>query len=341
MKENGALIPVRNNFDLVRIIFAIDILFYHLYALSAIDLFRYLHFDSTAVVRGFFVISGFLIFRSYENTGPLKDFFVKRIRRIYPAYCCAIVIFALVLSLFSLEGAGHYFTSRGLARYVTANLLFMNFLAPCLPGVFVQNPLCAVNGALWTMKIEVMFYAVLPGLVWLLRKYHKAAVFACLYLASCLYVYYFRNIHVSEELSKQLPAQLPYFLSGGMIFYYFEHFKRYRHIAMAAASILLISSYLVDIPYTIPFSLSVVILYVVFFVPASLAGIGKIGDISYGIYIFHFPVIQIFVQTGLLKNHPVTAVPAILAIVLTLALLSWHLVEKRLLKRTSHYVRPT
>ena len=42
-------------------------------------------------------------------------------------------------------------------------------MEPNLPGVFAGNTVTEVNGALWTLKIEVMFYLILPLLVWLLR----------------------------------------------------------------------------------------------------------------------------------------------------------------------------
>ena len=42
-------------------------------------------------------------------------------------------------------------------------------MQPSLPGLFAGNPFREVNGALWTLKIEVLFYLVLPVLAWILR----------------------------------------------------------------------------------------------------------------------------------------------------------------------------
>jgi peptidoglycan/LPS O-acetylase OafA/YrhL len=69
--------------------------------------------------------------------------------------------------------------------------------------------------------------------------------------------------------------------------------------------------------------------------------LGKYGDISYGIYLYHFPVIQLLIYVGVFKINVWIGLVATFLITLALALLSWHLIEKRLLKRTSHYVVAT
>ena len=63
-----------------------------------------------------------------------------------------------------------------------ANLIFLNFVHPTLPGVFEGNQLSEVNGALWTLKIEVMFYAAVPLLAWAFRKLGRLPVIAAVYL---------------------------------------------------------------------------------------------------------------------------------------------------------------
>lgn len=72
--------------------------------------------------------------------------------------CAAGLVFASDLT------PAQYFTDSGLIKYLAANLSFLNFLHPTLPGVFqgqeFVNP--AVNGSLWTMKIEWALYLSVP-----------------------------------------------------------------------------------------------------------------------------------------------------------------------------------
>ena len=91
------IINKRNNFDLLRLLMALSVFFAHSAILTQSIQLRPLAyvFKASVAVDVFFVISGFLIFMSYERTNSLKDYFVKRVRRIYPAYFTVIVICAI------------------------------------------------------------------------------------------------------------------------------------------------------------------------------------------------------------------------------------------------------
>ena len=72
-----------------------------------------------------------------------------------------------------------------------------------------------------------------------------------------------------------------------------------------------------------------------------LGNFGRYGDFSYGIYIIHFPVVQLMVSWGAFERHPWLAAVLTLAAILALAYLCWHWVEKPFLMKSSHYVRAT
>lgn len=61
---------------------------------------------------------------------------------------------------------------------------------------------------------------------------------------------------------------------------------------------------------------------------------GKFGDFTYGLYIYHFPIIQLFRQYNLFeKYNPIIMAIAVILITLFFAMFSWFLIEKRFLDR--------
>ncbi|MBJ7429314.1 MAG: acyltransferase, partial [Bacteroidia bacterium] len=154
----------KNNFDFLRFLFAFIVVLSHIIDLSQFHLFlpfkRY--FDSHLSVTAFFIISGFLIAGSYIKTNNIKQYFTKRAKRLLPAYIFVIVFSFFFFSFFSELNFLQYFSSPVLYKYLLANLFFTNFIQPCLPGVFDNNLLCTINGALWTIKVEVMLYFCIP-----------------------------------------------------------------------------------------------------------------------------------------------------------------------------------
>jgi peptidoglycan/LPS O-acetylase OafA/YrhL len=74
-----------------------------------------------------------------------------------------------------------------------------------------------------------------------------------------------------------------------------------------------------------------------------LTNFGKYGDFTYGLYIYHFPIIQLFRQYNLFeKYNPILMAISVILITLFFAVLSWFLIEKRFLDRfKKSYVKRT
>lgn len=161
-----------NNFDLLRLVFAVTVSLVHAHTLTNFRELTLLSriLSSDIAVKSFFIISGFLIFMSYEKSSSLNNYYEKRIRRIYPAYFIVVLSCALLLFFLSNKSLAYYFSTQWL-KYIITNLVFLNFLQPALPGVFDNNSMNAINGALWTLKIEVMFYITVPIFVFLFRNF--------------------------------------------------------------------------------------------------------------------------------------------------------------------------
>lgn len=328
----------KNSFDFLRFFFAFTIFLSHLSELSTSDSLLFLsNFTNAGIaVKGFFVISGFLVAKSYTNTPSLKNYFIKRAKRILPAYIFVILFATVFLSLISNYNFYDYFTALSTYQYVGWNLIFLNFVHPCLPGVFDNNILCAVNGSLWTLKVEEGFYVVLPIIFYFITKFKKPfIVLLSIYVLSVSYFYLFQFYFNKPLLAKQLPGYLSYFVVGIFLFLNFSFLiKNKLKIVIIASSILLLSNYFssnTNIFY--PAALGSLVIAAAYSLPF-LNNFGKYGDFTYGLYIFHFPIIQLFKQYDLFeKYNPFLMSFFILVITLLFALFSWFFIEKRFLDR--------
>ncbi|MGH9818978.1 MAG: acyltransferase family protein [Pyrinomonadaceae bacterium] len=224
----------RNNFDLLRTIFAGVVCLVHSYELSGYESLAPVTqvLSSATAVKSFFVVSGFLIFMSYERSTSVSSYAGKRFRRVYPAYFTVVMLCSLFLAAVSSKAIGEYFSLAWL-KYIASNLAFLNFLQPTLPGVFEGNKFAFVNGPLWTLKIEVMFYILVPVFVFLVRKFKPLRVLAFFYLCSVAYAFIFARMAANTgsliylEIGRQLPGQLSYFMAGAFFYYFLDGFDLY------------------------------------------------------------------------------------------------------------------
>jgi peptidoglycan/LPS O-acetylase OafA/YrhL len=320
-----------NNFDFLRVVFAATVALAHLIELSEVEIFQpYKKFFNTRLaIDGFFVISGFLIAKSYENSKTLKEYIIKRVRRIVPAYTFVILFCALFFCFISNNLIRDYFTNLQFWKYLLANLTFQNYLEPCLPGVFQSNLICAVNGALWTIKIEEAFYLLLP-LFYLIARSKKPNIlfFSILvYVFSISYYSYFISIDM-YRIAKQLPGALSFFVTGILLFRNFDFFLKWKHhLILPCLLLFLIEQYIINSQILKPVAFGFMVFYFAYNFRV-LNNFGKYGDFTYGIYIYHFPLIQVFVHFGFFKSHnPLLTAFILLVIILILSILSWYFIE--------------
>jgi peptidoglycan/LPS O-acetylase OafA/YrhL len=336
----------RNNFDLLRLLFAGTVGLVHSYELSGYPELGWIVriLSSAVAVKAFFVVSGFLIFMSFERSSSISSYARKRIRRIYPAYFTVVMLCAIFLVAVSSKSIGDYF-SLAWIKYLVANLAFLNFLQPTLPGVFDSNKLAAVNGALWTLKIEAMFYLAVPLFVFLMRRFSRLPILILVYCASVAYALLFAAVAARTgsgayvEVGRQLPGQLSYFMAGAALYYFLPLFERRIGYLLPAAVLILAANMSFPLPLLEPFALATVVVFFGLFL--YVGNFGKYGDFSYGFYILHFPVIQLVLHAGWFRESPWYFLLAVMLITITAAIAMWHLIEKRFLLRSSHYLAAT
>jgi peptidoglycan/LPS O-acetylase OafA/YrhL len=318
---------------------------YHAVLLPAVPHWAPLHEPLSVAaeigVQGFFVLSGYLVWASLERSSSLKLYAEKRVRRLYPGYATVI----LACTVAALAGSADARADLdAVARYLGWNLLFLNFMAPHLPGVFETNRFREINGALWTLKIEVLFYLVLPLLGWVLWRAGRLrwALIAAIYVGAESWRAGLEHLGAQGrgsylvELSRQLPGQMSFFITG-IAFQMLNLSRRSLQLAGLAGIMLLLLPLL--LPAASPLralGLGAVAIWAATGLPR-LVDAARLGDLSYGLYIVHFPIVQTVTALGIFAAGAaagllVSAVAAVCA-----ALLLWWLVERPALRADSAY----
>ncbi len=322
-----------NNFDLLRLGLAWTVVLVHAADLSLAPPLAFLGrwINPQVPVQGFFAISGCLIVASWDRSSSASGYFRRRAQRILPGYWLALLYTLVLGAAVSTVPLARFVTSPATWKYIAANLTFATFLHPDLPGVFAHNDLSAVNGALWTIKVEVMFYLFVPVLVWLCRRLGTAWTLGGCFLLSLLdrMVLDARGHH---SLAVQLPGQLSFFLVGAAVYFYFDWFERHAGLVWAVALLACGIGCLWNIFPLRALGIPLLVLAAAFLLPA-VRGVTRFGDFSYGTYVLHFPTVQLFISLGLFERSPLRALGGLLFTVALLAVFSWYAVER-------HFLRP-
>jgi peptidoglycan/LPS O-acetylase OafA/YrhL len=289
------------------------------------------YLDAGAAVEGFFAISGCLIFASWERSGSLREYAGKRWRRILPAYYATTVL-CLAIAFF-------LFHAFRVGKFLAANVTFLNFLYPGIDGVFDNNPEShAMDGALWTIRVEIMFYCAVPVAAWLCRKLGRDRFLVSTAMASIFYRYVMEGrllLHVPHRsLAVALPGQWSFFAVGALIYYHLDWFRRYGRWLVVPALALYVATYFVDGLAFRPLAIPILVLAFCFLAP-EMKGPARYGDFSYGTYLMHWPIIQTLVAFGLFTRWPYLALGVTVVLVALAAGVSWFFVEKPILKQRS------
>lgn len=323
-----------NNISLLRLLFAYSVALSHAAVLLGGDNFLLLRkiLNSEAAVQGFFILSGGLVVSSYERLRDPALFYRRRLARIFPAYAVAVLIFA-TLGVGDALLSGGVILPEQIAGYLAANLVTLNFLHPEIAGVFSANPFATVNGALWSIKVELMFYAVVPILVLLIQKIGLKWILVLMLVAGGLWwpvlqlLFGMYEREPSLSLYFQLPGQVHFFALGIAMFAHAQ--GRLSAGAFGAMIALLLGLFAVSGNAT---QVERVLVLMVFILAVTrlpqLPFIGNKNDFSYGIYLAHFPAIQLLIANGAAELPVIAYFATVSVFAFAYGWFSWNVIER-------------
>jgi len=331
--------------DLLRGLAVLLVVIYHIFTVLDLyhnPIFPYIHSFGLLGVSLFFIISGYLIYRSFEyniSTEKLKfglyKYISNRLFRILPAYYFNLMV-VLLMASFVLEH--NYLYTGSFFRQIIAHLSFSSYF-------IYKDTGFGINGVYWTLSIEMLWYIVAPFFVLYIKK-NKYLILLFLLSFSyllCLDLQYldtFLNISNNNNLytilkfywSFQLPGQLIYFISGIFIYRYID---KIRVISSPKQGILAILILILFIYISRSFEIhknfflnnfllvsTATILFILLYRSKIkyMSILEWFGKISYSLYLWHMPILYIMKHTNIFLHLSFSS--ALVVFIISLLLLS-------------------
>jgi peptidoglycan/LPS O-acetylase OafA/YrhL len=335
-----------NNFDLLRLLAAAQVLVIHLSA------FFFSHETYVvSVIRQapgvpvFFFISGFLISATWESNRSIGAFARNRALRLVPAYL-AVTVFSLV----GILAFAHLNLARDggkLFLWLGAQLVLLSDWNPDLLRHYGDG---VVNGSLWTIPVEVSFYVATPMLYWLMRKLRPAPVLAAAIITSFAIAYLDHKLgkpfgHTVIQLiglsplpwfgmfvcgivaRRNLPLLRPYIEGRALIWGIACLALMVASVKLRIPPLLMSGSRYIGILNFV--ALAGFTLSAAYTLPTLATRLLKRNDISYGLYLVHLPVANMLLANGLTG---LAGALATTAIGILLAIASWFVIEQPALR---------
>ena len=340
MKLSHLLDRDNNNFDLIRLVAASLVIYGHAYYLAPqqglVDFIgSKLPYDysGSLAVKIFFFLSGMVVTESLLKSRSLWNFGVARIFRIWPGLIAVLLSTVFVIGpLVTNLSLREYFAQGQTYWYLFNNVRLNTDFS--LPGVFLELPFKGgVNGSLWSLRQEVIAYLSLMALffVGFFKVKGKAAVF--LILASVFVLFFAtdpifgaRFLFPEVAPNPMIDVPIPCFALGVALATLKDHIEVRFSVLIVLCLVYWVLHDFVHAIYIFYAALFYAILCISG--QPSFLKLKPPIDISYGVYLWGFPVQQALMFVWPDQGTRFNQMAAIVFSAL-MGIASWHLVEKR------------
>jgi peptidoglycan/LPS O-acetylase OafA/YrhL len=278
---------------------------------------------SYMAVNGFFILSGMLIAKSLTLGRSKVNYTKARLLRIMPGLAFVLLGYLFIIAPFFTISSGEPLTSADHLKYVVKTLLMADPFAT--PGVvFPENPLHYFNGALWTIRFEILAYAMAAGLIW--TGIVRSAATAIGIWFGLTISYYLAPVFIDHG-GLLSALRLCSAFAMGMVLWYVPALRKPGWIYVGFLSVAFLAFGWTQFgEFLANFALAAIILK--FGLPEKASPIAlKLPDWSYGIYLWHYPVMQVLLALNP-DLGPERVLFHALPITLAISMISWTLIEK-------------
>jgi len=326
----------KNNFNLLRFFAAIQVFVSHYVwhfqvNFNGVDKILYKYFSSFSGVPIFFFISGFLIYNSFTKLKianykkKLKIFFYNRFLRIYPGLTvCFIFSFSLLLASGYLVNKN--ININNLLIWIISQITIIQFYNPFWLREYGTGVL---NGSLWTIPVEIQFYFLIPFIYIFSKKKKLFLTILIFFILLNLILPADRTTMLSKIYHNTFLTHVYIFLIGCLLASSRSIVKYILNLNL----FLIIITYIMFLQFnTLPIIHQMLLFMIVIKIGfMNYKNINKFfnkNDLSYGIYLYHMPLINFILYKNINVNFYI-----FLLILLITSFCSWSFVEKIFLKK--------
>lgn len=343
MTSLGSQISSRksNNLNILRLLLALAVIVSHSYPVAqgpggdtrGEPLNTWTHQQESTgamAVDLFFLISGLLVTASWLRSRSMQDYLMKRVLRIYPGFMVAMGFSAALVWSICPEFRAVVVHPVQWLVLLLQNLLFLSNSSICFQGIFAGNPFPSMaNASLWTIPWEFSCYlmVLVIGLFCLFKQ--RLLIFLGVLVG---YDIYATSLFTGAS---QFAECLMCFLTGLTIWLWRDKIPFSKMIAGSCLLALLVTSQFRPwFSILFPIMGGYCLLWIAYGPRLPLSRWAEKTDLSYGTYLYAFPIQQVLAMNAALR-HPWIIFFLATPITILVAWLSWNLVEKRFLAMKS------